>query len=530
MSPTGSLILVQRPELLDELSALVTTLPWWPGRGLNFQQVEGDLAQTIHFWRGRDGTLPLGFIATDESSVLLALSNGVDEAAVIPAEAASLAAFVDRLELRARLRADTQRLHERFAHAEKLTALGTLVAGVGHEINNPLSAMLLSIEAARRLVLPQLEAAHQAAATLRQGRALCEPDLARLSSVLVSERSSRDASRLFDDINAAADAIASIVRDLRIFARADSEEPAELVEIEELIDHAIRLVGREVFQHGLLERDFSAGLPKLVLPRNRVTQVIMNVLINASHAIREVDRPIHRVRVSTRADDDFVAVAVSDTGPGISPDHLGRIFDPFFTTRRNELGTGLGLAISRSILRRIGGDLAVESVHGSGATFLCFLPLPTRDMLKNAYKTSTVRARKEVPSKRLSSVMLIEDDERVLRSYVRLLHPDYRVIIAQDAADAIGLLESGSSPDAVLMELDLQGSDGRDLLDWLSVHRPALRDSVLIVTAASSKPEYAEFLRNYQGMLLHKPATGTELLQAVESTLSRNVSSAVSAE
>ena len=353
MSATGSLILVQRPELLAELSELTSSLPWGPGRGLSFHHAEGDLPQAINTWRSRDGSLPLGFIASDESSVLLALSSGVDEAAVIPAEAAALAAFVDRLELRARLRADTQRLHERFAHAEKLTALGTLVAGVGHEINNPLSAMLLSIEAARRLVLPQLEAANEIAGALREGRAIQEPELCRLQALILSERSGRDASRLFEDINCAADAIASIVRDLRIFARADNEEPSELVEIEDLIDHAIRLVGREVFQHGLLERDFRAGLPKLVLPRNRVTQVIMNVLINASHAIREVERPVHRVRVSTRSDEDFVAIAISDTGPGISPDHLGRIFDPFFTTRRNELGTGLGLAISRSILRRM---------------------------------------------------------------------------------------------------------------------------------------------------------------------------------
>jgi DNA-binding response OmpR family regulator len=151
-------------------------------------------------------------------------------------------------------------------------------------------------------------------------------------------------------------------------------------------------------------------------------------------------------------------------------------------------------------------------------------------MIKNAYKTSTVTARTRAHPKRLSSVLLVEDDERVLRSYVRLLHPDYRVIIAQDADDAIGLLESGSSPDAVVMELDLQGSDGRVLLSWLEKNRPALRESVLLVTAASAKPEYADFLRSYQGLMLHKPANGNELLQAVELTLARSLSGAVSAE
>jgi len=530
VSQAGSLILVQRPELQAALCELASNLPWVPGRGLSFHVAEGDPRQAIDLWRSRDASIPLGFLAADESSVLVALANGADEASVIPAEAMALAAFVDRLELRARLRAETQRTHERLAHAEKLAALGTLVAGVGHEINNPLSALLLSIEAARRLVLPQLSAGQELASASREGRTLAEAELQRLQTSLLSERTGRDAARMFEDMNSAADAITSIVRDLRIFARSDSEEPAELVEVDALVDHAIRLVGREVFQHGLLERDYTPDLPKLVLPRNRITQVIMNVLINACHAIREVERPVHRVRISTRADEDYVAIAVSDTGPGISPDCLGRIFDPFFTTRRNELGTGLGLAISRSILRRVGGDLAVESVYGSGATFLCFLPLPTPELVKNAYKRTSVVAREKSNLKRLASVLLVEDDERVLRGYVRLLHPDYRVIIAQDVPDAIGLLESGTSPDAVLMEIDLQGSDGRKLLAWLEQHRPHLRGSVLIVTAAAGKPEFADFLRDYAGVVLHKPAHGHELLQGMETTLSRAQSGAISAE
>ena len=121
--------------------------------------------------------------------------------------------------------------------------------------------------------------------------------------------------------------------------------------VEEIVDHALRLVGRELFHHALLERDYAPDLPKLVVPRNRVTQVMVNVLINAAHAIREVERPAHRMRIRARADDEFVAIGVSDTGPGIPPESLGRIFDPFFTTKRQELGTGLGLPISRSILR-----------------------------------------------------------------------------------------------------------------------------------------------------------------------------------
>lgn len=517
MCAARSLILVQQPQVQEEFVALAERLPWAPSRGLVFQSAEGDPPQAIEFWRRREGHVPIGYIASDESSVLLALANGADEAGVIGVDAAALAGFVDRLELRASLRAENQRLHESFAHAEKLAALGTLVAGVGHEINNPLSAMLLSIEAARRLVIPQLDAAWEIAQALRQGAPVPQLALAHLQQVAANERAGRDASRMLDDIGSAADAIASIVRDLRIFARTDLEEPSELVDVEDLIDHAIRLVGREVFQHGLLERDFTQGLPKLVLPRNRVTQVIMNVLINAAHAIREVDRPVHRVRVATRADDEFLAIAISDTGPGIPEESLGRIFDPFFTTRRSELGTGLGLAISRSILRRIGGDLAVESIYGSGATFLCFLPLPTREMVREAWSRTAIAPRRLASTAKVASVLLVDDDERVLRSYVRLLHTDYRIVIAQDTSDAIELLESGSNPDAVVLEIDLPGTDGRTLLDWLKEHRPALLDAVLLVTAAEGEPSYVDFFTNYTGRVLHKPVRGHELVTAIES-------------
>jgi two-component system NtrC family sensor kinase len=301
-----------------------------------------------------------------------------------------------------------------------------------------------------------------------------------------------------------------------VFARGDQEEPPEVVSVEELIDQALRLVGRELFQHALLERDYASGLPKLVVPRNRVAQVIINILINAAHAIREIERPTHRIRISARADTEFVAIAISDTGPGIAPETVDRIFDPFFTTKRQEIGTGLGLSISRSIVRRLGGDLSVESVYGDGATFLCFLPVATRmSMDAVSRRKDTVIRRSSSPPVAMHSVLVVDDDERVLRSYVRLLNPLHRVLIAQDARDAIDLIESGSTPDIVLLELDLPGFDGRKLLGWLAEHRPQLHQRALIVTSAASRAQYESFLRSYEGPVLHKPVHGDELLAEI---------------
>jgi two-component system NtrC family sensor kinase len=224
-----------------------------------------------------------------------------------------------------------------------------------------------------------------------------------------------------------------------------------------------------------------------------------------------VDRPVHHVRITARADDDFLAIAIADTGPGIPPESLSRIFDPFYTTKRQDLGTGLGLAISRSILRRLGGDLLVESVFGDGATFICFLPLPSRDVVREPPRRQ--RLRSDAPIARpASTVLVVDDDERMLRSYSLLLNPDFRLVTAQDARDAIDLLESGSEPDLAIIELDLPLSHGRTLWHWLAEHRPQLARRTVIVTDAAAKESFLEFLASYTGPVLHKPVRGEDLM------------------
>jgi two-component system NtrC family sensor kinase len=222
--------------------------------------------------------------------------------------------------------------------------------------------------------------------------------------------------------------------------------------------------------------------------------------------------------VSVRADEDFVAIAVSDTGPGIPVESLERIFDPFFTTKREDLGTGLGLSISRSILRKLGGDLSVESIYGEGATFICFLPLPSREMIREAFRQRAAGSF-TVPRTVGATVMVVDDDPRMLRSYARLLNAEHRIMIAHDGRDAIDMLESGSVANLAVVELDLPGNDGPELLSWLAENRPELARRTLIVTSADSEPNYVEFLRTHRGPILRKPVRGESLLAAVAALL-----------
>ncbi len=517
---TGPLVLVPTQAALDRWVRFARSLPWVRGRRLVFEVLGGEARARIAERREREPEAPIGLLAEDEPTVLAALAAGADEASVVPMDDAALfAAFVDRLELRARLRTDTRRLHEAFAHAERLTALGTLIAGVGHEINNPLSVVILSVEAARRYLLPSLEAASQVARATRSGEPLPAGAIATLGKEAWTDADGRGPAAILDEIASAADAIASVVRDLRIFARSDRDEPGERVDVRELIDHAIRLSGREASRRGVLERDYADDLPALVVPRARVTQVIMNVFVNALHAIDEIERPSHRIRISARADEDFVAIAVTDTGPGIAPDALERIFDPFFTTKRQALGTGLGLSISREILRRLGGELSVESVFGEGATFLCFLPISSAEALERAGRATapdSASAPASAPATDSASVLVVDDDERVLRSYARLLGQDHRLMVAYDGQEAMELIESGSAPDVLVVEVDLPGSNGREFVGWLQAEHPALARRTILATSGGSRASFQEFLHAYSGIIVHKPLRGPELLAAIE--------------
>lgn len=449
-------------------------------------------------------------VGTD-AAVLEAIALGADDAAVMPAvDEPAVLAFLDRVRLRAKQRREAERITQDVAHAEKLTALGTLVAGVGHELNNPLSAITLNLEILSDLVMKNLKATVQIK-ELAQG----SEDPALLEALAKLAPDHARVGRIFEDVSAATDLVAELVRDLRVFSRSSNLERTTVVDPSNVIEQAIRLVRREIISHGIIERDYDAHVPKIVAPRNRLTQVLTNLLVNAAHAIAERPGVAHRVRVSVRADDQFVAISVSDTGPGVPEDAIERIFDPFYTTKREGYGTGLGLSISRAALRQLGGDLMVTSVYGEGATFICLIPLATAESLHAASSWATYSI--EIPEEVTSmNVLLVDDDERVLRAGARVLQGRHRVLTARDGQEAIELLSSGSNADVVVLELDLPEVDGIELFEWLEAHQPELAKRIVIATAAQDRERFGEFLRQRSLTVLNKPFRADALLNAIE--------------
>lgn len=477
--------------------------------------VTGDLEKRVRAEREIRGPLPVGCALRTEDRCLEALRGGADEAMVMTLpDPRQIHALIDRTLLRGQLRRHSERTSASIGHAEKLAALGTLVAGVAHEINNPLGAASLSVHALSLALGPLMKSRSELRRLADLGRPVQPEELARVADEIRAASPSWDATNALEDIQTSVDSITDVVRDLRVFARADEEEQVQLVDVIDVIDQVLRIVRREIEQFAVLERDLPRDLPPLLCPRTRIAQVLTNVLVNAAHAVRDVDRPVHRVRISARSDEETVAIVVADTGPGIAPDDIERIFDPFYTTKRQDFGTGLGLSISRSILRGLGGDLMVDSVYGDGAKFILMIPRPDPRALRAAGYVTGRSSRPEIGQARLS-VLVVDSDERMARAYSRALSSRHDVVIASDGEEAVELLSSGTEADVVVSELAMPGMDGPTLHEWLKRERPRLASRLLVVTSLLSKDAQHAALEEQGVEVIPKPVVRDSLLDAI---------------
>jgi len=463
------------------------------------------------------GIAPLGFIAESPDQALAAIRAGADEADALGApDLATITNFLDRVRVRAEVRRERERLADDLRQAEGLTSLGTLAAGVGHEMNNPLAMITLGFDFLREALLPDLEVLWEARAKLEQGALGPEEVESALRALLAD---STDVAQILDDLSASTEAVTQVVRDLRVFTRSTVAESPSFFCPGEVIQQALRLVRRQLPPRTVIEEDYEDELPPLYLPRNRVAQVLTNLLVNAAQAMRELPRTTHRLRLGVRMDDQNIAFTIADTGPGIPDEDLERIFDPFFTTKRDGHGTGLGLSISRAMIHHLGGDLVVSSILGDGATFIAFFPLPSQEELDAAPTRSDEPAPEAALVPGRYTVLIVDDDERVLRATARALMPTYKVLAARDGAEAREVLLTGSHVHAVVSELALLELDGVHFYEWLKNFQPDLAARLVFATGAHERAEYRSFLDASGVSVLPKPFTQADLLAAVARAL-----------
>jgi PAS domain S-box-containing protein len=363
---------------------------------------------------------------------------------------------------------ERERMQARLAQSERLASVGLLAAGVAHEINNPLAYALLNLE--------------------------------RVASEARAPGGPAGLQKSVDDAIDGARRVQRIVRDLRTFAGALQNEVAR-VDVVAAVDAALKLASNELRFRATVVREVS-GVPRVRANEARLTQVFLNLLMNAAHAIPEGDAERHEVYVRVYAHEGDVRVEVRDDGGGIAPENVARLFDPFFTTRAPGQGTGLGLSICHSIVTAFGGRIEVESALGAGSTFTVALPAATASA---SDPSPPVEPRASSPPALRQRLLLVED-ERNLRTVLQsLLATRYEVVTAATGREAQALLGLDAAWDVVLCDLLMPEVTGMDLYAWMEQHSPALCARVVFMTGGAFTERARRVLELAPGRWIEKP-------------------------
>ncbi|HEX8792098.1 MAG TPA: PAS domain S-box protein [Polyangiaceae bacterium] len=377
----------------------------------------------------------------------------------------------------------TQRkqMEERLALAERMALVGRLASGVGHEINNPLAYMLGSLELARADL-----AAFDREAPAREG-------LERL------ERHVRT-------VREGAERVRDIVRDLKSLS-ATSEDRLGPVDVEHALDvaaataaHEIRLRARLVKEYGSVARAWAS--------EGRLTQVFVNLLVNAAQAIPDGEAHENEIRISTHDEGEHVVVEIRDTGTGIAPQDLPRIFEPFFTTKAKGVGTGLGLSISHAIVAAHGGTLTAEPSSPRGALF--------RVTLRASIEASAPLSPRGAPVSDgpRGRVLLVDDEPRTAIVLAELLS-QHDVTLAHSGREAIARLAADVSFDAIVCDLQMNDGTGVDVYEYLIQRAPDLARRVIFMTGGAFTQTARAFLDRCPQPVLEKPFESTSLAALV---------------
>lgn len=365
---------------------------------------------------------------------------------------------------------------------ERMATVGTLAAGVAHEINNPLAYVVANLERVENLLEQSGDSQISAA------------DVAKMRESITS---ALEGSRRVTDI----------VRDLRSLTRDVDQDTSGICELEEILESAIGISEVTWRHRARVTRDF-AGRTLVRANSGRLGQVFLNIIINAAQEIQPGSVDLNEIRVST-ADlgDERVAVEIADSGRGMDADEQARIFDPFFTTKPVGSGIGLGLAISKSIVDKLGGEIEIDSEIGRGTMIRVVLPRAVESDDKRLPDDTTQRDSVDLAGLRV----LIVDDEPALTEILSEMLPECVVSIAGSGRAARDALD-GSEFDVVLCDLMMPDVTGIELYRGCSEE---LRERIVFMTGGAFTRAAAAFLREADNPCLDKPIEVDELRRAI---------------
>jgi PAS domain S-box-containing protein len=373
-----------------------------------------------------------------------------------------------------------RRTQEQLLHSEKLAAVGQLISGVAHELNNPLTAIL----GYSQLLTSNTEMGRQA--------------------IEYTEKLYKQAQRTH-----------RIVQNLLSFARQHKPERIP-VQVNQTLEETLALRDYDLRMSNIrVHLDLAPDLPKTAADPHQLQQVFLNLVNNAVDAILE-NHSEGDLWVRTAMNGDRLAVEFTDSGPGVKD--TSRVFDPFYTTKPVGKGTGLGLSICYGIITEHGGTILVRNIPTRGACFTIELPHQAPAL----FVPSTTQ--QAIISGRDAAILLLDQDDSVLEAVGAILrNSDHRVDMARNLREARAMIAEHKFDVVVADLIVAEGSEESGLLDWIGHHYPALASRVVWIAAVVPSPELRDKILAKGTRVLQKPFKSSELLAAVDDLILNRV-------
>ncbi len=407
-------------------------------------------------------------------------------------EAARLRAENRRLELLVR-KSETalRQVEQQLQQAQKMETLGTLVAGVAHEINNPINLIIYNLPLLQKIWADLLAALVSMPAE----------DPKRKFGGFTVDFLEGNLPRLIADMDLAANRVTKIVSDLKNFSRQSNVTEKHPFSINTAVKNALRLAQATLRRAGIsVSTDLAPDLPEIEGSLQSLEQVVLNIIVNGVQAI---DRAPGEIRVQTQVDlkDGRVRLQVADNGRGVSPAIADRVFLPFVTDKQARGGTGLGLSVSYGIVKAHGGEISFQTRPGEGTTFTILLPT----MLK----------------RQAAKILLVDDDSMVRQVLVDALSIP-RCYLLEEATNGIeASIRLGTyRPDLLILDVFMPEMDGLEVCRSIRAEPELAGVKVIITTGYPGHPKLDELAALGFTHVLAKPFDIPELLHTVEILLS----------
>jgi two-component system NtrC family sensor kinase len=371
---------------------------------------------------------------------------------------------------------------EQLIQSEKLSAVGEFVAGVAHELNNPLAAVMGFSEMLREA---DVDAKYR---------------------------------RHLDLIFKAAQRCQKIVQSLLSFARHLKPE-RKPVSANELVEAVLEIVAYPLRTSNVeVVTQLQPDLPAVLADSHQIQQVLLNIINNARQAIEGHQRD-GRIKINTEVCETNVRITIQDNGPGIPEENLRRIFDPFFTTKEVGKGTGLGLSLCYGIIKEHGGNISATSQQGEGAAFVIELPVAKGTKLPTVDPKSSLPAKTDSREGAGRKILVIDDEESVLQMVYQILTGSgYHVHTVSNGETGLQELRTNSY-DAIFCDWKMPGLNGREVYERMRGTSPELCQRIIFITGDVINESMQEFLQKENRPCLAKPFTLTEVRTLAKNTI-----------